>query len=62
MKRNIEKQQLVHQWMIKKVKTCSEQTKLVRLASVNFCIYSDPKWLDDMAREVIEMYRQGGNI
>ena len=54
MKRNLEKQQLVRQWMIEKSKTCTEATLLARLAGTNFHIYTNPKWLDEMAVEVIE--------
>jgi len=56
MKRNIEKQQLVHQWMTEKVKTCTEPSILSRLAAANFHISTDPKWLDQMASEVVESY------
>ena len=54
MKCNLEKQQLVRQWMIEKSKTCSESTLLARLAATSFHIYTNPKWLDEMAVEIVE--------
>lgn len=54
MKRNMEKQQLVYQWMCLKSKTCSEPTVLARMAAASFHIYHQPKWLDEMAQHILE--------
>lgn len=53
-RRNEELRERMKDWMREKSRTCQEPIILANLAAAWFKLYCNPKWVDDMAREVIE--------